>query len=743
MNASRYKRLSYVISALVGVSAAAGYAGNVQAQGTLEEIVVVATKRSENLQDVPISITAHSASMLESAGIDNIEDLDVVTPGLLVGTQGLGQLPFIRGVGSNDGTPGQEIPIAVYVDGVYQPNIWTNNVPFNNVERIEVLKGPQGTLFGRNATGGLIHVITKEPTQEFEADIDVSLGNYDTSMAKVYVAGGVTENVAADVAMYYKNQDEGWGKNVYNGDEVSVTEDMALRSKWVIDASENTKITAIADYLSSEGNKGYNYRLVPGSVSIGALLGIPAPAGAYVATDGFHDINMDVTQDIDLETMSGALHIEHDFNGMTFKSLTSYQEAETITLFENDATPVPLVIADIDAATTDTFIQELQLSGESDGGFRWITGLFYMDMEGGFDNPKGIQLYGALIDPTLATGVNNIGVISTKSYAAFAEVTFDLSDTTRLTLGGRYSSDKRELNGRVELDTNPGGYNPILVLDDFSGRDLEETFSDPTYRVMLDHDLTEDVMVYGSFSHGFKSGNFATLNPNNPPFDPEELDAFEVGMKGRFLDNSLQVNGSVFYYDYTNLQVVANLGTTIETSNAAEASIQGLELDMTAALSDQMQVRVGYTYLDTEYEDYPEADCYFPFVDGAGNPIGGNAGSSCDATGNQLARSPENTLNLGLDYWVPVADGQLAFSATYYYNSGMYFTPEERLEVSSYDLLNGRITWTNASESFNVSLFGNNILDEEWITQMIAQAIADFQVAGAPRTYGVEFGFKF
>ena len=689
----------------------------------IQDIVVTATKRSENLQKVPIAISAVSAEALEGGRIEGVKELDMTTPGLTMTNGGFVQTPFLRGVGSSDPTAGQEAPIATYVDGVYQPMPWANTIPFNNVERIEVLKGPQGTLFGRNATGGLIHIVTKDPTDELSGNFSASYGNYDTYTAKGYLASGLAEGVSADVAAYYSNQRDGFGKNLFNGDDIFTSEDFAVRSKLLIKPGDRTRITIAGDYRYQNSTNAYNYRLVPGTVAI----------DGSTATPGFYDVNLDLSPKIKMEIWSVSARIEHEFDPFTITSVSAYQDAVIRLNLDNDGTASNTVGAQTDAAISKAFSQELQISSNPGAPFRWIAGLYYLDMKAGFGGPKGIQLFGSdVIGGGLAVDI--INVIYTKSYAAFAELGFDIGDSTRLTVGGRYSRDERKLRARTVLDAAPLGNDPIMTL---SEDNLKTHFEEPTYRIILDHDFTRSVMGYASYSRGFKSGNYNTSNAANPAFKPEILDAYEVGMKGRFLDGTLQLNAAAFYYDYSNLQLVEHTGNTSNVINAAKSEIKGFEIDGIIAPTNNLQFHVGYTYLDGKYKDFKTAGCFYPA------PGGGNTLTTCDVSGNPIVRTPRHAVNLGGDYTVPTSVGDFRLAMSYYFNSGVIFSPEERLKQGAYDVLNGSINWTSENSRFRVSLYGKNILDRKYVGYMIAQTIGDTQVASPPRTYGLELGYKF
>lgn len=738
------------VPALAQDSAANGAAAQDADQAGIGEIVVTATKREQNLQDTPIAISAFSEESLEASRIEGIGDLDVTTPSLAISTNGLGQALFLRGVGSADASPGQEAPVAIYLDNVYQPTTQSNNIPFSNIERVEVLKGPQGTLFGRNATGGLVHVITKEPTEELSGDFSVGYGNYESVTAKGYIAGGLTDWLRADIAGYYFNRAKGWGVNLFTGNETYKNDMVALRSKWVAEPASALKITLIGDYLKQKTSTTYNYRIVPGTKP----LTFPGQT-LYGPTPRHHDINSIVDPYTEIEQWSASGRIEYDLGFATVTSQTSYQD---VTISPNrqapGATPEALVVADFVKSKNDTFQQELQLASNSSGPLRWITGLYYMDMTGGSGGPAGIKLSGAAVlggIPIPGIGsVNIIGLVDTKSYAAFAEVGYDLTEKLSITVGGRYTIDRRKFYGSTELDFSQFGYKPIPGTYAAFGPTKVE-YKQPSYRAIVDYDVNDDVMLYASYSRGFKSGNFNTVNPANPPYEPETLDAFEAGFKSRLLDNTLQFNASAFYYKYANLQLQVNVGPTLVTVNAAKAEVKGAEADITFQPIDNFRFQLGYSYLDAKYQDFPGAVCQFPnpVAPTATTPGYGNIQGNCltdfgeNISGRPLTRVPEHQFNITSNYTVPTSAGDFDFNATLLTNSGFTWVPSGRLSQPAYEIVNGSIRWTSVDENVYASLWGKNLFDTEYVAFATEQGFADIQVAAAPRTFGFEIGYKF
>lgn len=285
----------------------------------LEEVVVTAQRREQNLQSVPISVAAITAQSLQAMGISGTNDLAVAVPGLELGQQNIAIAPFIRGIGNRSTAPGEEAAVALYIDGVYMPTLSAGLFELENVERVEVLKGPQGTLFGRNATAGVIQVVTRDPSEQFQADVHAGYGNYETVDSGLYATGAIASNVRADVSLYYTEQFDGWGENLNTGNDVFKGYDYAARSKWIIDLSDDTELRVSADYGKAKPNTPPAYRPLPGRI---LTSGVPAFAGS-TPYFGFYDVSE--TRDVYATTSQWGSNIQlrHSFNAVDLVSITS------------------------------------------------------------------------------------------------------------------------------------------------------------------------------------------------------------------------------------------------------------------------------------------------------------------------------------------------------------------------------------------------------------------------------------
>lgn len=688
------------------------------------DIIVTATRREERLQNVPIAISAFGAAELEAAGAENVQDLAAVTPGLTISNQSAGITPFIRGVGAVDNTVGQEGAVAVYVDGVYYPSVYASLFSFNNIQRIEVLKGPQGTLFGRNATGGLIHVFTLDPKQQRTMSGSVSFGNYETVRAQAYVSGGITSDVAIDLAVLKSYQGEGFGRNVTRGNDVGFAgDDTAIRSKLVWTPSSGTEIKLAGDYsLTEHSDLGSAKTFLPGSVS--TLDGIGR-------IGDFHDVRGGAYEFIETEQWGASLNITQDLGGPSLVSLSAIRDTKVTQNFDNDATPIVFLDAYIDAQFTRTYMQELQLQSDPSSPVRWILGGFFLDDSSEFGDPLGLGLIGGAV----GTGVLIKNKIKTRSYSVFGETTVPLGASTSITAGLRWTFDKRSISGRTDvLDSSSPDGNIILSIPSVS-----QSFNEnkPTWRLVLDHKFTDDIFVYASYNRGFKSGNFNTVSAADAPFRSETVDAYEVGLKSQILDNRLRFNAAAFYYSYSNLQLSVLSGSFLSTTNAANSTIMGIDLDGEAAITDQFRVRFGAAFLDTKFDEFPNAQC------SRREPSGMTVQFACDAGGNDLTRSPRTTFNISPSYELETDAGRFNATMNYSYNSGFFWEPDNRLKEPSYSLLSAQIGWTDPTDTYGLKLYGKNLTNTEYTLWTVAFALGDEYAAAPPRTYGVELSFKF
>jgi iron complex outermembrane receptor protein len=687
----------------------------------LEEVVVTAQKRSENLQDVPIAVSAVTANQLERQGVKDVLDLRIAVPTLNV-TSSAGYLTTsLRGIGSNGIGAGIENPVALYIDGVYYASAASSLLSLNNVAQVEVLKGPQGTLFGRNATGGLIQISTRDPTQSPSGEFNVAYANYGVLSGSAYLAGGLTGNLRADIAIQGSRQSDGWGTNRSNGQDVyKIDHDWALRSKVVFEPSDNTKFTLIGDYLDHKDSMAA-YRVFPNTTpGFTALPGQPA-FGVFPSLG--YDTDTDLQPITDNWAGGASLRWDQSLGSLKFMSLTAFRKSKARFVFDYDGTPQPIELID-EVQTDRQFSQEFQLSSPSAGRFSWVVGAFYFNAR-------------AAIDPFILTA-NDLGARvtihnhqRTKSLAGYAQGTYAIFDRTNLTVGLRYTDEKRStFDGTTDVLVIP-----LNLTIPSSASDREKSFSKLTYRISLDHKFTDEVLGYASYNRGFKSGGFNTSGPGSDPFRPETIDAYEAGLKSDFMDRRIRLNLAAFYYDYQDVQIQQLNAGAITIINGAGARVYGLDAELTAQVTKALRVDAGFGLLDPKFTSFP--NCPTSTAAG-GTPV---VLTSCK--GNVLPLASKAVANLSATYSVDIGDGRLDVNGNIYHNAGFHPESDNTIKQAEFSQFGASAKYTFAS-GFYLSAFGKNLTDKKIIN--FETTIPNGTHTGffsAPRTYGVAIGYSF
>jgi iron complex outermembrane recepter protein len=678
-----------------------------QASGkaVLEEITVTAQRREESSQLVPITVDNVSAQVALERGTDSIQTLNASIPNLSFTTAAQATNTYIRGIGANASAPNAEPSVATYVDGVYNPSaVSLTNFEFANIERIEVLKGPQGTLFGRNATAGVIQVITPDPQHEFSGKVGVGYGNLNTVTGGVYLTGGLSDKLAADLSVFVDNRIDGYGTDLTYDIPTFRSRNLGAHSKWLYEPSDATQIRFAFDYNKYETD-GTSNQFV--KESFPPFLGPRKNVGERNANDG--------------DQYSGAVTIDHDFSELHLKSISSYRHFSRDWFIDSDT--LPPVNNHIDTHDSGKYLtQEFQLSNLNPGKFGWVLGAYYFTDDIDAANPR-IQ-YGASINPGNYREI--YGFTTSDSWSLYGQGTADLGEDTQLTLGLRYTSETVGATGyrlNVAGDVDQGPFD-----DDFSSHPW-------TWRIALNHQFTPDVMGYVSWNRGFKSGGFNGTSPGSASFEPEEVDAYEVGMKSEFLDHRVRLNLAGFYYDYSNLQVVIVLGGAQLFTNAAASRNYGLDASLDFAATDRLTISAGLGLLNAKYSDYPNARGYSPF--GVAFPIE-------NAKGQELPFSPPASGFLNASYDASTSIGDFRYAANLMYNDRSYPTPDMGLERPAYTLLSASVEWRSQSDdSLSVRLWGRNLTNDDYYLFASESGTGWYVSYGPPRTYGISLEKEF
>ncbi len=690
-------------------------------EGLVDEVVVTARRREERVQDAPVSVTSLSAATLEARGVDSPQDLAQVTPGMNMVASGVYSQPVVRGISSTSVLPGDEANVPIYVDGVYMSQMSSNFFKFNNIDRIEVLKGPQGTLFGRNATGGAVTILTKKPSYTPTGKVSVGIGNFEATDASVYFSTGITEKLAADVAVLYHN-DEGFVDDLVRGGKVGYHTFLGARGKVLFEPTDWASFTLSADASTSDNTTTISSQAYRGNTR-GRVVdpSTPLPTGPYqyLLTHSPKD---------QVDVWGANLRADFDLGFANLMSITAYREEESSSVTDTDGSLLDLAGA-IAVIPSETWTQEFQLNSPADSKIQWVAGVFGL---------KNTTAYDPLIVfPSLA---RTLAFVDTEALAVFGEMTFPFTDRLSATAGLRYSHESKRNYG---------------TLSSGATRDFSAEWEDWSPRVIVKYELPEQLNFYASYSKGFKSGQFNSTTLSGVAVDPETLNAYEIGLKTLY-PGRWRATAAAYRYDYKDIQVSARLpGVTLpQLDNAASARIQGIEVSTDGRITDYLTISIGLSMIDGKYTDFQNANVTIPrtAVDpaistacelGTGPLVGGNRGLICDVTGANMIRTPEWTLNLAATYVRPLAGGELDVSANAFLSDSFYFDPLNRLKQPSYNVVNAKVGWTLPDQRTRVGLWGENLTDELYATVLTTSANADWVNYARPMSYGVQLSYSF
>ncbi|GAB3090915.1 TonB-dependent receptor [Aestuariicella hydrocarbonica] len=722
---------------------------------TIEELVVTAQKREQSLQEVPIALSAFGSDAVKQLGASDFTGLTSATPGFSVsGGSGAFPSPYIRGIGSNVTSVGSDPSIGVYIDGVYAARKGGALSDLLDIERVEVLKGPQGTLFGRNSIGGAISIITAKPQNELSGMLGAEVGNYNNRAVKGMVNVPLIDETLLLRASGSVRKRDGWQENTMGGPDGDDRDRASGRVKLAWLPSDTVEVEFSSSWNRTDEVATYAESVLA-SAPVSDLTPITddekAVNGNLNPFTGMPDAAPNVP--IFERTMrSHALNVNWDMtDDLTFTSLTAFRTYETSAAREYDGSEYFIANNEISTETNDTLSQEFRLNGISDkadwfvgvsasketADMRWIIGLMdFLGANGG--NP--------FYEDSFVTA-------ETESYAIYGDYTWHATDKLNITLGARYSYDDKSINYDNPLQVNGaaglGGYGIIMPIPgqflDADGNpnntQLSDNWSDFSPRVVVDYFVGDDAMVYASLTRGYKSGGFNTYPSVVQDFtsanflmvlpealesvDPETTVNLELGVKSSWMDERLVVNASVFAMEYDDLQVQVVNGQTVQLANAGKAISKGVETDVQFHVTPNLKLMLNAAWMDAEYDEFERGG-----IDYAGTP---------------LRFSPKWTGSLGVDYSRPIADlGELRMFANYSYKDSHLLS--ETYEEGSYSLLNARVTFYSEGGAWEASLFGNNLTDESYLFNYV-ETVASFGFTSAnrnePRTYGAEFTYHF
>jgi iron complex outermembrane receptor protein len=680
-----------------------------QAPSGMGDIIITARRREERLQDVPIAVSAVSGNNLAKAGVLESRDLTLVMPSLVFSKANASFQPYIRGVGTRNANVGDESSVSVYVDGIYQPVMASVGMDLLKVERIEVLRGPQGTLFGRNSAGGLINIITPDPKFESQGEFTVEGGNFGQRSVRAYATTGLSDKLAIDFNGLYK-ADSGYLHDLVTGTRTGELNSSAVRGKLLWQPSDSFK--AILSAGTSRSTDGYALTDQPLN---GNSIAMRPPVPPIVATRPW-TVALDKDRVGTTEQSFVYLKLSKELGKYNLESSSSYQSNFAESQTDQDATTEPYTEV-YSPARSKYFSQEVRILSSLDGPFNYIAGVYYIKGVGKFI-PATIRNNNAVVSRLYS--VQNI-----ESIAGFGEGNYNFSDAVQLTLGARYTYEKRDYKA-----TNYNGAGGVIT--DIPKRDT--SFNELTYRAALMVKPTPGVNLYGSYSRGFKSGifnGFAATLAAATPTKPEILDAFEIGVK---TDPApwLRLNLSGFYYNYKDQQLSALMpGASVSVLfNAAKSKMKGAEAEAVIEPVERLLIRLTGSYLDAQYDSFPAAQVFVP------SGIGGNVSiAPYDASGKDMIRAPRYTLSANFQYTIPTSAGEFGISGNVYRSAKYYWEATNRLVQPAYTMLNAELSWS-PSDALRLSIWGRNLTNAVVYRQITLDANADLAAFDPPRAYG-------
>lgn len=680
------------------------------------DIVVTAQRRSERQVDVPLSLSVLSDKSLAAAGVSGVQAIAQITPGLQYSQTGVLTQPTIRGIGTTGTNVGDSANVATYVDGVYQATMLGGLFELNNIDRIEVLKGPQGTLFGRNATGGAIQIYTREPQAQTAVEASGGFGSFNDRWIKAYVTGG-SGDLSANIAGVYR-QDDGYVYDLNRQTTVGAHKTMNLVGKIKWEPSNQTKVILAGNVAELIDNSV----LTPYFVRNNSRSAFRDPARPYARTPRTTALSLDPLNKVHQSGVS--LTAQHDTGAVTLKSVTSYQHVSFRNLTDLDGGPLPIQKI-FYRNISDSYSEEITIASSGTRRFNWVGGLFLFRDDS--DQPDYIINDAPLLRSSVLT----------KALGVFGELTFQVTDKLSLIGGLRYSTEEKKLTSEGLAPQTA-----VFVLD--------ENWDSFTPRVSARYAISDRVNVYATFSQGFKSGAY---NSSTPPsslaaiaaVSPEEVTAYEGGLK--IARNGINFNAAVYHYDYTNIQVssfVAGAATT-RLQNAASAKITGIDGDLSVVVSDNLRLTASAAYTHARYRDFNGAIALLPSA--TINPVNGatdgNVQSNVVASGNSMVRQPDYTFSLGANYTLPVGASKVELSGNTYFNGSFYWDAANTQKEPAYNVTNLRATWVWPGDNVRVSLIGTNVFNSKYNQAMAIATAGSRGVLARPASIAGELQVRF
>ncbi|HWW57615.1 MAG TPA: TonB-dependent receptor [Sphingopyxis sp.] len=702
----------------------------------IDDIVVTARKREESLQNVPIAITAYSGDAIREAQIASLSEFAGRTPGFTFQQQSsLEQEAFIRGVGTlrlNSATA--DPSIGLFLNEVYIGRRGAATPPIFDLERVEVLRGPQGTIFGKNVVGGAVSLVTAAPQFTTGAGGYLAIGNYDTVQSEAYVTGPVSEKIAIRAAGYV-NRHSGFSRNIVTGQELEDMKSVGGRISVLAEPTDALKISIVAD-ISRDRSGGQARHAVddPTRAGIG-----PITTGQISSDPRTTETPYDQYSRRNTRGISG--RIDHDMGFGTLTYLSALRIGKSAQRYSQAGAGSPPSFTDSVLTQEEDYsglTQELRLASDGSGRVNWITGIYYLREKTDRSSRNTATSFlpggpGSTRDSLDGDNIfEQVGIA--KNYAVFGELSFDLTSQLTLSAGARYTIDKKSMVGgaRVLSLGQPGDLLSPAPLQAPYSLDVDKTWREFTPRVAIEYKINQNILVYASAARGFKGGGWQSAAPDLATairaFNPETAWSYEVGFKSDLFDRRVRLNLAAFQLDFKDLQVeqLDDVLLTTVVANAANAKIRGLEGEVTLAVTDGLTLSGSGSVIDAKYLDYVDV------------------GRGLDFTGNKLPRAADYQFSVAADYETPVS-GKLTLKAhvDYVYQDSIFYGPDNTNREPGYGQLNARLGIGAIDDRWTISLWGKNLTNKLYRVSVIPFLGDEASLYGAPRTYGVRVSGKF
>jgi len=698
---------------------------------SLDDVIVTAQRREQSLQDVPIAITAFNAETLERTAATGIQDVAGKAPGVTLTQFNIGEPQiYIRGVGTTSDSAASDPSIGVSIDEVSIGRAGASSLAFLDIERVEILRGPQGTLYGRNASGGALNVYTRRPQLEDTTMALLRYGSFNEYGGEAVINRMMGEDGAARLAVRV-NTNEGYAENVPSGRGLQGGRQYGARLSLLNQSGPWTLLGSVD--VSRDRMDGH--ARIPVTAS--------GTAPAFVTLVNALRTGLDVRQSFssadnyqDRDNWGATVRVEYEAEAFDVVSLTSYRDNQYKWRDNLGGLPFPnfpLEVDDRAAEGASQFSQELRLASKADSAVSWVAGLYYFSEDVDRDERFLVRAALPIAPPSFGGDTSFIQSASNTSWAAFGQATVPFGDIWELTLGARWTHDERDVTqiGRDnENGANPPAGIPLGPTGTGYSTSGSAEFEEPTWKIALSVEPFDNVRLYASYDRGYKAGSFPstaqTAIQARTPLRSEILDNYEIGLKSTLADGRLRFNAAVFKLEYDDLQVYELLGLSLVTSNA-QAEVDGYELESAFAVTNNLTVGGSYTHLDAQYTSNAQSGTLIlPY------------------NGLRLPRSPDSQYTLYADGEWDAWGGQLAARVDYQWTDDFFFDPSNNPEVRvpAYGLVSAYASW-EAANGVKIAVYGRNLGDEDYRVHIIKNVGVGFSVFGAPRNYGIAISRSF